>query len=389
MIIRTVIILLFFILTRQSAQAQYLGGEGSGHDRSSSLQLNLQGQPFGTQPLYAGGPGDGQDTQTGIQQALNGQSLTVLFIGGRSDGHARALAHAPVAGGNLSQMYLGGMGDGHDEELIQTSLSGQYMDVLYGGGQGDGFDGESAQLFISGASLAVLYGGGQGDGHDLGLVQSVVGGGSLTALYGGGGGDGYDVASYGGAVPFPVVLLSFEAFPMDTFVLLEWRTEREENSHWFVIDRSVDGLAFESIGQVPAAGSSESMMEYNFEDGRPLMGKSFYRLKMIDLDGAFSYSHLVEVQYSQLNNWSFNLFPNPNSGNLINIDLRGLTKEEEFTVEVLDMAGKSLYQTTLRPAFAGGLTHTINLERQLTQGSYLVRVRNPAKEQQSKILLIR
>jgi hypothetical protein len=113
------------------------------------------------------------------------------------------------------------------------------------------------------------------------------------------------------SVVAPVHLVSFEALRKPEQVELVWRTASEQNSSHFVLERSNDGQKFYEYASVPAAGNSSSLHLYSFADENPLEGISFYRLKMVDADGTFSYSEIQKV-FSE-NSFSVKIFPNPAS----------------------------------------------------------------------------
>jgi hypothetical protein len=96
----------------------------------------------------------------------------------------------------------------------------------------------------------------------------------------------------------PVKLSKWEAIPVNGKVKLQWTTSAELNASRFVIERSTDGINFSSIITVQASGNSQSDINYNKEDNDPLQGKSFYRLKIVDIDGQFEYSPIRSVLLS-------------------------------------------------------------------------------------------
>ena len=96
-----------------------------------------------------------------------------------------------------------------------------------------------------------------------------------------------------------VELFSFHAFAIVDHSRLEWSTGREEEFALFIIERSSDGQDFFVIGQIGATGSYS---EYEFVDSSPLDTDSdrtfYYRLKMVDRDGAYRYSEILQVSLS-------------------------------------------------------------------------------------------
>lgn len=87
----------------------------------------------------------------------------------------------------------------------------------------------------------------------------------------------------------PVELVSFEVEPSDKGARLNWVTASEINSDYFEIQRSADGLAWEALDRVFAAGRSVDKLEYTWVDESPVYGTSYYRLKQVDLDGTYEY----------------------------------------------------------------------------------------------------
>jgi len=77
--------------------------------------------------------------------------------------------------------------------------------------------------------------------------------------------------------------------------MLEWSTSLELNSERFVVQRSLDGISYEDIGRVEAAGLSNQEKSYHFMDIGIDDKKTFYRLKQVDDDGSTSYSQTALV----------------------------------------------------------------------------------------------
>lgn len=111
----------------------------------------------------------------------------------------------------------------------------------------------------------------------------------------------------------PVSLNNFKAqLQSDKTVNVTWQTYSERNSDYFVIERSADRKHFEDIGQVESAYFSDQKLSYNFVDFAPLEGISYYRLRMVDVDGTHTYSP-IEVVKQTLTKAQIiaQLYPNP------------------------------------------------------------------------------
>lgn len=392
--------------------AQYAGGNGDGHSFRLIIQTDLTGIPGGIRPLYAGGQGDGCDQQTasltlggeGVEQlfsgghgdgfsrlalaiSLNGQALEALFAGGNGDGSDQLFFTATLSGLTLTGLFSGGSGDGFDRGAVAGALGGQPISGLYSGGNGDGFDRMAFAGSLNGAMFN-LYAGGSGDGFDEATGSFTLGGQSLAVLYAGGQGDGFDTETLMGVLPLPLTLISFDAFPEDKYVLLQWITEDEVATNYFTIEKTRNGSGFATVGTTYAAGESEpgERIHYEMRDEPPYEGTSFYRLQTTDLDGAISLSHLVEVNYANADTWDFQLFPNPNTGKQLNLRPAGLEMGTSLNLEILDVQGRALLRDTLT---TDGTDHRFDLTTPLASGSYLIRVTDNKGQGKAKILIVR
>jgi len=112
----------------------------------------------------------------------------------------------------------------------------------------------------------------------------------------------------------PIELLSFTAAVKDADVQLNWATASETNNDYFSIERTTDGIIFETIAIVNGAGNSSQILNYSAFDNAPLNGISYYRLKQTDYDGLFEYSNIVSVTFENNDFSNINIYPNPNTG---------------------------------------------------------------------------
>ena len=97
----------------------------------------------------------------------------------------------------------------------------------------------------------------------------------------------------------PVKLLRWEAILIDKIVKLQWSSSSEINTSHFTIERSSDGIRFTPLATIQAAGNSQGTKDYSSEDKMPLTGRSYYRLKMVDIDGKIEYSVVRTVLFTE------------------------------------------------------------------------------------------
>ncbi len=94
----------------------------------------------------------------------------------------------------------------------------------------------------------------------------------------------------------PVSLLSFTGRLVSETTQLSWTTVNEVNFDHYVVERSTDGTVFTQLGSVLAAtGSDRKTYSFSDELSSVAATKLYYRLRLVDRDGAISYSSIVMV----------------------------------------------------------------------------------------------
>ena len=105
----------------------------------------------------------------------------------------------------------------------------------------------------------------------------------------------------------PLTLLNFNGRPYSGYNQLQWKTADETNTKEFILERSTDASTFTAIATIAAAGAGNN--SYSFKDPISFSGKLYYRLKMVDVDGKYTYSAIVTMTNTGNNGAS--LYPNP------------------------------------------------------------------------------
>ncbi len=93
----------------------------------------------------------------------------------------------------------------------------------------------------------------------------------------------------------PVELIDFNVIKHEKFNYIFWTTATETNTSHFVLERSTDMENFIQIAQITASGNSNSPRNYSCADDHPETGYSYYRLKIVDLNGEIQYSNVRMV----------------------------------------------------------------------------------------------
>lgn len=100
-------------------------------------------------------------------------------------------------------------------------------------------------------------------------------------------------------ITLPVQISDFTAIAQGNSTLLQWATASEQNSDHFDVEYSTDGLNWQGIGEVKAAGNSTMPKQYSFVQYGPAAGNDFYRISEVNADGSYSYAPVQEVTFDQ------------------------------------------------------------------------------------------
>lgn len=146
------------------------------------------------------------------------------------------------------------------------------------------------------------------------------------------------------AQSLPVILSDFRAQSKDGAVQLSWMSEVEIGTDRYVIERRGVDSAFEEIASMAAAGNSQGVSSYTYEDENPIFGDNYYRLKIIDLDGTYSYS-LIRRAIIKFPSGYLSLFPNPlQNGERLRVQWYPQLDQSISILKVVDMQGRVIFR---------------------------------------------
>ena len=167
----------------------------------------------------------------------------------------------------------------------------------------------------------------------------------------------------------PLDLTSFAAVAEGKNSKLTWSTENSINVNRFEIERSsFNSSSFSLIGTVSANNGISGTYSYTDLNAKNYLEKGYYRLKIIDNDGRFSYSRIVFVNFG--------------NGPVITLNPALVTAGRPITIYTGSAAGQQMYSGILYNQ-AGQIiekwTGTINGNKQietdkLAKGIYIVRI---------------
>ncbi len=173
----------------------------------------------------------------------------------------------------------------------------------------------------------------------------------------------------------PVKMIDFKAVSNNEVPVVSWTTTMEENSKSFDLYRSLDGINYTLVSTLAAKGNSQSINNYSFADIN-LYGQVtpnvFYKLKVSDLNGAFTWSSIIHYAQAIESNATTiaSVYPNPSKG-IINVNFSSVS-ENDFSLQLLDMYG-NIQQSLSNYDINGQYSVSIDFSH-LANGVYFVKL---------------
>ena len=185
-----------------------------------------------------------------------------------------------------------------------------------------------------------------------------------------------DTIHIGLQIPLPVTLADFTARLQNCQVYLNWKIASAVNFSRFVVERSIDGRSFSDLAPIDYTAG---VAAYAYVDKNANKGSSFYRLRLIDVDGQYRYSTVAAVQ-SDCDNQAITVYPTVTKG-IVLINLP--SGYEGAKIEVFTSLGQLIQLPNTGNTHTAGL-HNIQFSG-LAQGQYLIKVSHKGEAQTFRI----
>ena len=180
--------------------------------------------------------------------------------------------------------------------------------------------------------------------------------------------------------PLPVELISFNGVCEDGEVKINWSTASEFNSQAFLVQRSEDGIHFQTIATVPSAGNSAQLRTYSIVDTSAETTSNYYRLVEIDQDGKQTIYSFIHVRCGEVN--GMNVYYNqPN----VVVEVSSTT-DKPISLNVFEISGKLIHQEN-KLVQRGYNSFNLNLKNKLADGIYIIQVIDEKSIQAKKVMV--
>ncbi|HKH62943.1 MAG TPA: PQQ-dependent sugar dehydrogenase [Flavitalea sp.] len=159
----------------------------------------------------------------------------------------------------------------------------------------------------------------------------------------------------------PVDITSFSGLQKNGVIELTWQTKNEIKVHQYEIEYSLNGTSFNQVGIVAANNSSI----YKFNHNGASANRMYYRLRILDIDGLFEYSKIIQLNSSANDAANF-VRPSVINNKVIEIVIQGSYSH----VQMISMEGKEVWRQDVQGR-TGSMQYALP---SLIPGNYLVRL---------------
>jgi hypothetical protein len=164
------------------------------------------------------------------------------------------------------------------------------------------------------------------------------------------------------ATPLAIKLTEINATNVGTRNQVNWTTSTELQGDAFELEKSIDGQNFRSLAKLNSNGVASA---YSYWDETPAAGINYYRLKLLDASGSFTYSKVVTATVAGSSSFSVQAYPNPVTDK-VTVKING-TMGTNGRVEIVDISGK-----TIKSQLVTNNTAVVSTS-ELPSGVYLVK----------------
>ncbi len=197
-----------------------------------------------------------------------------------------------------------------------------------------------------------------------------------------------------GVAPLVIKLLEFNAYRSgDRSARLAWTAIVDEHADYFDIERSTNGILWEQAGSQPILIKNKYIHKFYFTDKDVYSPEGdvqmfYYRLKMVNDDGSYSYSDIRQVRFDNRfisDDAKARVYPNP-AGQLLQVELS--KRAEDYSSLELTIT-KTTGQSMLKRSYQTEVPGVISLDvGELPAGMYILHLQSDLDEQSIPVVIV-
>lgn len=163
--------------------------------------------------------------------------------------------------------------------------------------------------------------------------------------------------------------------------MLNWQTLSEQGLHYFLVERSGDGVQFDVLAKVGAHGSSSFPGFYEFTDAQAPPGINLYRVRQYDVSGRVGYSNTIRLFSGANGSPEIVVYPNPSNKEFTVL----FPVKDLYRLSLNNLLGQTLWAKEMQ-LDENDLNQTFQ-RNSLPAGQYLLRVESAVLPGQEPMLL--
>ncbi len=175
----------------------------------------------------------------------------------------------------------------------------------------------------------------------------------------------------------PISLKLFNGFAKELSNQLYWTSVTETGTDYFVIERSNNGKEFSEYAKIKASNYSNTAKDYTYLDEAVANKDWYYRLKMVDLTGEFTYSNIIKIARNGEKN-SIKVYPNPATDKIVVTH----DKTQNASLHIYNVQGQLVYTGKVNPS---SVATEVNINT-LSNGFYSVVITDDNNTYKSKFI---
>jgi len=173
-------------------------------------------------------------------------------------------------------------------------------------------------------------------------------------------------------------------------ITLQWNVNDEVSGDYYLLEKSEDGIEFDPFRKIFAEADRFNGSIYEITDDSYVYevqhNSVWCKLSLVDENGNQLVLDTLEIKPKNEFENIFNIYPNPNSGEQINLTLQ-LQQKEELLVVLIDMLGNQVYSKVIITNDNGTVATAINPSQELAKGCYQVIGYSSTKTLSQKLII--
>ncbi len=179
----------------------------------------------------------------------------------------------------------------------------------------------------------------------------------------------WGVTIYG--IPLKIKLNNFYANANGCAAVIAWNSSNEEKAERFEVEQSLNGVYFNKMAEVNAkGGAAENNYAITINQTEAV---SYYRLKMMEKDGLFSYSPVKQVKVNCSSTETYlNVYPNPVTNGMATLNFK-LQYSGQTQIQIVNAAGQQVLSKYIN--IESGINNIVPVQlNNQAKGIYLIQL---------------